>query len=415
MNTLLTIEAITLEGLRVLTNALVAAGLVNRQFDPMFGQGGAKVGDVVYARKPPRYIVRSGAGIQPQATVETRVPIKLDRLRGVDLPFSSVERTLSLDNYSDRVLKPTLAAIANAVDVDILSLADAVANAVGTPGTVPSSTTANATYLSAGVMLDDMAAPQDEQRFLITTPNMQASVVNANTAIFNPQAAISEGFKKGRYGMGVLGFDWYMDQNCPTHAEGTRTGTNNGGTWQVLNAQGATPTSSLVMDGFGATDTINVGDRFTLGVLGTATAVQSVNPQSRLATGALQVFVATAPGANSGGTITVPIYPEINTSGQFQTVNQVAANNAEVIFLGSTARTYRQGVAGHRDAFTLVTAPLELPKGVHEAFYAGDDQTGVGVRIVTAYDIRTNEMITRFDVLYGVSPLRPELACVVNS
>jgi hypothetical protein len=414
MNTLLTIEMITLESLRVLTNSLVAAGLVNRQFDPMFGQSGAKVGDVVYARKPPRYIVRSGSGIQPQATVETRIPIKLSKLKGIDLPFSSVERTLSLDNYSDRVLKPALAAIGNVIDLDVLAMADGIPACVGTPGTVPSSTTANATYLGAGVLLDDMAAPQDEDRSLIVTPNMQASVVNANTSVFNPQSVISEGFRKGRFGRGVLGFNWFMDQNCPTHTEGTRTGTN-GTTWHVLNAQGATATSSLVVDGFGSTDTINVGDRFYLGDVSAGTAVQSVNPQSRQATGAAQWFVATGPGANSSGTITIPIYPEINTSGQFQTVNQVAANDIHIVFAGASAAVYRQGLAIHKDCITLVTAPLELPKGVHEAYYAGDDQTGIGVRIVTAYDIRTNEMITRFDVLYDVALLRPELGCVVNS
>ena len=44
---------ITLEALRVLTNSLTFTGLVNRQFDPMFGKSGAKVGDVIYARKLP--------------------------------------------------------------------------------------------------------------------------------------------------------------------------------------------------------------------------------------------------------------------------------------------------------------------------------------------------------------------------
>src|SRR5512137_1532379 len=157
MNSLLTIEMITLESLRVLTNMLTFTGLVNRQFDEMFGKSGAKVGDVVYARKPPRYIVRKGAGIQPQSTVETRTPVKLDSLVGIDLPFSSVERTLSLDNYSDRILKPALAAIGNQIDYDGLQLYKEVYNLVGTPGSVPYSTTANNVYLGAGVKLDDMA------------------------------------------------------------------------------------------------------------------------------------------------------------------------------------------------------------------------------------------------------------------
>jgi len=412
MNSLLTIEMITLEALRVLTNMLTFTGLVNRQFDSMFGKSGAKVGDVVYARKPPRYIVRVGSGIQPQATVETRTPVKLDKLVGIDLPFSSVERTLSLDNYSDRVLKPALAAIGNQIDYDGLQLYKEVYNLVGTPGTVPATTDANTTYLGAGVKLDDMGAPQDDQRYLVVTPNMQASAVAANFSLFNPSATISEGFRKGRFGRSVLGFDWFMDQNCPTHTEGTRTGTN-GTTWTV---SGASQTgSSLLITGLTSGNTVKKGDVFTIGTIADATGVQSVNPQSRQATGTLQQFVVTADFTSDGGTDTISIDPPITPSGQFQTVDRSPASGAVLTFSSSSARVYRSGLAFHRDAFTLVTAPLELPKGVHESYYAGDDQTGVGVRVVTAYDIRTNEMITRFDVLYGWAALRPELACRIAS
>lgn len=412
MNSLLTIEMITLESLRVLTNMLVFTGLVNRQFDAMFAKSGAKVGDTVYARKPPRYTVRIGSGIQPQATQETRTPVKLDKLVGIDLPFSSVERTLSLDNYSDRILKPALAAIGNQIDYDGLQLYKEVYNLVGTPGTVPATTNVNSTYLGAGVKLDDAGSPQDDQRYLVTTPNMQASAVSANFSLFNPTGPIGESFKRGRYGRQVLGWDWYMDQNCPTHTEGTRTGTN-GTSWTV---SGANQTgNSLLITGLTAADTISKGDVFTIGTIAAGTGVQSVNPQSRQATGVLQQFVVTADFTSDGGTDTIQIEPAITPSGQFQTVDRSPASGAVLTFAGASATVNRYGLGFHRDAFTLVTAPLELPKGVHEAYYAGDDQTGIGVRVVTAYDIRTNEMITRFDVLYGWAALRPELAVRVAS
>jgi hypothetical protein len=258
------------------------------------------------------------------------------------------------------------------------------------------------------VKLDDMAAPQDEKRALVVTPNMQASAVAANFALFNPGQTISDSFRKGRFGRQTLGWDWYMDQNCPTHTEGTRTGTN-GATWQVY---GASQTgSSLIIDGFTGADTFKKGDVFTIGTIAGGTGVQSVNPQSRQATGSLQQFVITADLVASGSQETVSISPPITPTGQFQTVDRSPANDAVITFSSSSARVYRSGLGFHRDAFTLVTAPLELPKGVHEAHYAGNDETGVGVRIVTAFDIRTNEMITRFDVLYGWVCLRPELAC----
>jgi hypothetical protein len=412
MNTLLTIESITYEALRVLTNALTFTGLVNRQFDNAFGKSGAKVGDVIYARKPPRYTIRKGAGIQPQATTETRQAVKMDSLVGIDLPFSGVERTLSLDNYSDRVLKPALATIANQIDWDGLQLYKEVYNMVGTPGTTPTSTTCNEVYLGAGTKLDDMAAPQDERRALVVTPSMHASAVSANSALFNPQQIISDSFRKGRFGRQTLGFDWYMDQNCPTHTTGSRTGTN-GATWQTYGADQTG--STFIIDGFTTGDTIKKGDVFTIGTIAAGTGVQSVNPQNRQATGSLQQFTVLADVTSTGATESLSISPPITPSGQFQTVDRSPANDAVITFAAASGKVYREGMAFHRDAFTLVTAPLELPKGVHEASYAGDEDTGVGIRIVTAFDIRTNEMITRFDALYGWACLRPELACRIAS
>jgi len=164
-----------------------------------------------------------------------------------------------------------------------------------------------------------------------------------------------------------------------------------------------------------SSDTIKKGDVFTIGTIAAGTGVQSVNPQSRQATGSLQQFTVLADVTSTGATETLSISPAITASGQFQTVDRSPANDAVITFAAASAKVYREGLAFHRDAFTLVTAQLELPKGVHEASYAGDEDTGVGIRVVTAFDIRTNEMITRFDALYGWACLRPELACRVAS
>ncbi|MCE5247966.1 hypothetical protein LLG88_13725 [bacterium] len=416
MNKLLTLEIVTLEALRVLTNNLVFTGLVNRQYDSMFGQEGAKVGSIVYARVPPKYIVREGDAIQLQATTEDRVPIKLTRKFGIDISFSETDRLLSLNNYSDNILRPILAKIGNKIDLEGLKQYKNIYNAVGTLGTVPSGSTtptANMTYLKAGVKLANMAAPQDALRSMVVTPDMQAEHVGSNFALLNPANLISESFRNGQYAGAVLGWSgWHMDQNCATHTEGTRTGTN-GTTWQISGAQTG---ASLLCKGFTSGDTINQGDVFTIGTLAAGTGVQSVNPESLEATGYLQDFVCTAPcTAAADGTVTIPISPSIITSGAYQTVNKAAPADAVLTFNSASAKIGRVGLGFHRDAFTFVTAKLKLPKGVHEAAYAGDDQTGVGVRMVTAYDIRSDEMITRFDVLCDWTTLRAELASRVHS
>ena len=64
-----------------------------------------------------------------------------------------------------------------------------------------------------------------------------------------------------------------------------------------------------------------------------------------------------------------------------------------------------------KQAFTMATADLDLPRGVHEA--ARENFGGVSMRMVSAYSVISDQFITRFDVLYGYAALRPEFATVI--
>ncbi|MDV2812614.1 P22 phage major capsid protein family protein, partial [Klebsiella pneumoniae] len=75
---------------------------------------------------------------------------------GVDMSFSSADLALSIDDFSNRFIKPAIATVANKIDYDGLQLYKTVSNSVGTPGTVPN---AFLTYLQAGVLLDNNATP----------------------------------------------------------------------------------------------------------------------------------------------------------------------------------------------------------------------------------------------------------------
>src|SRR5579862_9219171 len=78
-NVLLTIALITREALRVLENNLTFTKLVNRQYDDRFGVEGAKIGTTLNVRKPPRYLGRVGQAINIENSVETQVPVVLNR------------------------------------------------------------------------------------------------------------------------------------------------------------------------------------------------------------------------------------------------------------------------------------------------------------------------------------------------
>jgi len=394
-NTLLTISMITREALRILENNLAFTKRVNRQYDDKFAIEGAKIGYVVNARKPVRYVVSTGQALQLQDATETQVPVSLTTQDHVDFQFSSADLKLSIDDFGDRFIQPAVAALANKIDWNGLQLYKQIYNAVGTAGVTPVQLL---TYLMAGVALDNNAAPQDEMRHLVITPKMQAYIVDALKGLFQQATAISQQYAKGQMGT-AAGFQWAMDQNCPTHVSGTFT------TAGAVGAAGQTG-SALATTGWSA-GALKAGDVFTIaGVFG-------VNPQNRTSTGDLQVFTVTAGASDTAGAMTIPIAPAIVTSGAFQTVSASPAGGAPITMLGASGSSSPQGMAFHRDAFTLVTADLPVPKGTDMASRVSDKQLGISLRIVRDYDITTDQFPCRIDVLYGWATLRPELACRV--
>lgn len=395
-NVLLTSTLITKESMRVLENNLTAGHCVNRQFDDKFAVEGAKVGQIVNARKPIKVIGRTGQAAQIEGITETSVPVPLTTQAGVDIEISQADLLLSIDDFGDRILKPCIASIANRMDADICALATAVANMEGTPGTTPN---AILTYLLAGVDLDNNATPMDNDRHLILTPIAQAYIIDALKGLFQQASAIAQQYIKGQMGTAV-GFHWYMDQNATTYTVGTQGG--------VPLVVGANQTgNTLITNGWtaAALQRLNIGDVFTLA------GVHSVNPQSRQSTGILMRFTVSVPGSSDGaGNMTITFQPPLIPSGQYQTVDTTAAGGAAITVFGASATQSPQNLAFHRDAFTLVTADLPEPRGVDMAGRLSDKQLGVSILFVRAYDVFSGQLISRLDLLYGTAVLRQELA-----
>lgn len=400
-NQLLTISMITREALMILENNLVFTKFIRRDFDDKYGVAGAKIGTVLNIRKPPRYVGRTGQGLQIEDATETSVPLALTTQRGVDIAFTSQDLALSIDDFSDRFIKPAIANVANKIDFDGMGLYTSVYNVIGTPGTVPN---ALLTYLQAGQRLDEEAAPRDDERALIISPAMQATIVDALKGLFQSSTNIAQQYEQGTMGK-VIGFKWSMDQNVRTQTIGVL-----GGAPQVTT--GGQTGSSLATDGWtaAAATRLNVGDVFTID------GVYAVNPQSRQSTGSLRQFVVTAPGVSDGtGAMTISIYPAITVTGPFQTVDSAPGAGANLNIYGAASKATPQGMAFHKEAFAMGCADLPLPGGVDMAARINDKQLGLSIRLVRAYDINTDRFPCRLDVLYGHSALYPELACRVAS
>jgi len=410
-NNLLTISKITNEALMVLENELTFTSEVNREYDDQFAVVGAKIGNTLNVRRPGRFIGTTGPALNVEDFNETSVPVTLSTQFHVDTQFTTQDLALSLDMFSDRVLKPAIAAIANKIDFDGLTMAkNATANIVGTAGTPP---TGLITYLTAQAYLDSEGAPRDGRRSCIIEPFTSATIVDSLKGLFNPQSQVSQQYQKGLMGRDSGGMNWKMDQNVVNQTFGSYSDT--------LSTNTATFTGSLTT-GWASTSTITLVSSAGTAALKQGDVIQiagvfAVNPQNRAAygSGKLRNFVVTSNvTVASGGGTAVTVSPAIITGGQFQNVVVTSTSSTAVVTpFNKTGATSPQNIVMHRNAFTLATADLELPDGVHFAGRASDKELGLSIRVVRQYTINNDSIPTRLDVLYGWAPLYPELACRV--
>ena len=411
-NNLLTISKITNEALMVLENELTFTSEVDRNYDDQFAVVGAKIGNTVNVRRPGRFIGTTGPALNVEDFNETSVPVTLSTQFHVDTQFTTQDLALSLDMFSDRVLKPAVAAIANKIDRDGLVMAkNNTANIVGTAGTPP---TGLITYLTAGAYLDAEGAPRDGRRSCIVEPFTSATIVDSLKGLFMPAEKISRQYEKGLMGVDSAGMSWKMDQNVVSQTFGSyssATLSTNTSTFSGSLTSGWASTSTITIASASAAAALNQGDVIQIA------NVYAVNPQNRQAYGSnkLRNFVVTsAVTIGSGSSASVTVSPAIITAGQFQNVSVSAtASSAVVTPFNNTGTVSPQNIVMHRNAFTLAVADLELPEGVHFAGRASDKEIGLSMRVVRQYTINNDSIPTRLDVLYGWAPLYPELACRV--
>lgn len=415
-NTLLTISMITNESLMVLKNETTFTSKVYREYDDRFAIEGAKIGDTVNVRRPARYIGTTGPNLNVEDTNQTSTPVVLTTQFHVDSQFNTKDLTLSLGSFSENIIQPAMAAIANKVDADGLLMAkNATANIVGVAGTAP---TDFGTYLLANAYLDAEATPKNGKRSATIEPFSQAAIVNSLKGLLTPTEKIGEQFMRGRMGRDTAGMDWMMDQNVMSQTFGSWASTIGALT---VNTTGAFPGS--LTTGWATSSTISIattqGVTLNQGDVIQIAGVYAVNPQTRQIYGGnkLRNFVITQTVSSSGSaTLTVTVSPAIITAGQFQNVSiptGAASSTAAVTPFNITGQVSPQNIVMHRNAFTMVNADLELPGGLAFGGRASDKETGLSVRIIRQYTINNDALPARFDVLYGWAPLYPELACRV--
>ncbi len=385
-NTLLTPTQVTRKALFILHQKLNFVGSIVREYDSSFAKDGAKIGDTLKIRLPNQYTVRTGATLSAQDTTESSVSLQVATQKGVDLNFTSSDLTLSLDDFSDRILDPAMAVLAANIESDAMSMYKDVYNQVDNQG---SAVTFAKVLAGRKTLVDNLAPLSNRYANLNTQDNVD--LVDALKGLFNDQDRLSKQYREGYMGR-TAGFDFMENTLWPSHPRGAANGS------YLVNGASQTGSTLAVDTGTGA---LAVGDILTIA------GVYRVHPETKATTKDLQQFVVTA--AYAGGAGSVSISPAIVTSGATQNVSGSPADNAAITVSGTASTSHGISMLHHKEAFAFATADLVMPKGVD--FAAREVYDGISIRIVRQYDINNDKFPCRLDVLYGHKTIRPQLAC----
>jgi hypothetical protein len=386
-STILTDLKITRAALAILHQKLNFIGTINRQYDDSFAKSGAKIGESLKIRMPNQYTVTSGKTLDVQDTVETNQTLTVATQKGVHTTFSSAELTMSLDDFSDRILEPAMATLASAIEADAMSMADDVRNSVW------GATASYSDVLAGRVLMQRGLAPLNDRTANLTSQDM-ADVVDGTKALFNDQTEVAKQYREGYMGK-AAGFKFMENTLWPNHTTGSEDGA------YVVNTSTGITSGSATVAVTAGTGTLALGDVLTIA------GVFSVHPETKVSTGVLQQFVVTAAYSGGGGNITVSPTPV--TSGATQNVTIVSAGASKAVVVGGTASTaYTTSLLYQKDAFTFVTADLVLPQGVDMA--RREVMDGISLRLVRDYDINNDMFPCRIECLYGYKTLRPDFA-----
>lgn len=398
-NTINTSTLIVKEAMRGLMSRCQVIKALNTSYSKYFG---SSVGDIkkggatVYVPKPALGTVRTSWNIDVADETELTTPITINTVRGIDMYITEAERVYTIDEaaeYSKNFIQPKVSQLASTIDAYCAAqMKNQIWNV--SPTTIGTAPNAISYFLTAGRMIKEQLVPQDGPLSCIISPRTEAAMVAGLQGQYNPTGNISEMYEKGQMAK-AAGFDWYMSQNMPAHTHGTcTTGTSP--------AVSGYATNTLTISGVTSGGTLKAGDSFYL------SACYPVNFETKSSYSDGQRFVATTDATASGTNITVTVKPDIYISGPNQTVSGTPVGSTVTFHQTTASQVCQNDLIVHRDSFALCFAELYKPKGMEMAKVM--TKNGVSVRFVKGFDINTSQQISRLDVFFGISPLRPEWA-----
>lgn len=434
------------EALMILEERLVAAGLVNRNYEATLQE----YGDTVNVHKPASFVATrkdDGVAVTTQdATVDT-VAVKLDQWNQVSFLIRDREASLSFKELIPMFVERAARALAKRLDELVVTQAyKFMHNRVGHFGTALT----ESTLISLREKMNTLMWPED-QRYFLCTPGMEADLLKVDKFSKVNESGTSEALRMGAIGQ-LYGINSFMSQMMPvlTFCGDTVTDTVNltagygvgdttiilddttgfvAGMWCTL-AGDATPQLITAVDASDVTITISPGLTAAVadGATVTGYVAETVNesPSGYSAAYARAITMDTTGTAfsprgcvsvwSSGATCeTVQKYGLVGTptttSWLFETALQAALADGASLF---PVPPGEYGFAFNPNAITLVTRSLATPMagtGVQTAIATSPN--GLALRAQISYDSEYQQHRITLDMLNGVKVLDNDLGITV--
>lgn len=408
-NSILTNTVITREAARVLHQTGTFFANINREYRDEFAKKGAIAGSSINLRLPSKYTVRTSKTFAAQDHVERSTPLAVLSQYGIDVSFSTADRTLSLDDFSKRVLQPAMKQLAATMEYTALLGAYKYVNN-GTNGTTDTKMTYRY-FQKNGQLLTENLSPVSE-RTAIMTPASVVEFMDATKGLFSARSNLDEQFREGMMGR-TGGFDVGENTLLPPHTTGTLAGaalTFGTTLGQSTTTSSWTSTTDLSVTGQTAATTVKAGDIITL------SGVYAVHPESRANLGRLQQFVVQSDVTltTQANTYTVTVKPALiyGSGNAFQNCTLSGVSNTSgltITRLGAAGVAFAQDLFFHKDAFAAAFVDLE-DVGAYGTSCTRVVSDDIPMRFIQQYNGADDNVISRFDVLWGFAPLLPELA-----
>ena len=371
------------EALLALRENAITPRLVNVNYSPEPTEPGTPI-RIPIPRPATAYNVNAGTAGTSTDINPRKVEIVTTTWRGTNFELNDQEFTEIMNGSVPMQLSEHVKALANAVDLDILSLAkDKVGGTYGTT----SAPNDKAAILGVNQKLDSQLCPVTGRNYMVDPATKSGLLSVSDLTLGNARSEMNPPVVTGNMGES-FGFTFYMNQNISATNNPTQFQHTSG----TVGANSTPANNSFLVNGAisAGAESMVVDGALAGGVLNEGTVIKFASLD--------QEFVVTGTVTLTGGAGTVTFSPALPAD---------VADNVQV----DAYKSYKiKSVAFHRNAFALAIRPFpEVPAGLGSIVsQIVDNETGLSLRLEIT---RTNN-VTRFElqILYGIAAVRPEFA-----